>query len=80
MVREEFQGMGIASYLLKVLEKIALENNYTQFSATVLRENRAMIRVFKKRYPDLKLSVQTGGEFLIEMDLDGAGEIKNSTE
>ena len=78
VVREEFQGMGIASYLLKVLEQIALENNYTQFSATVLRENTAMIQVFKKRYPGLKLAVQTGGEVLIEMDLDGAPEIKNT--
>jgi GNAT superfamily N-acetyltransferase len=77
VVREEFQGMGIASYLLKVLEQIALENNYTQFSATVLRENTAMIQVFKKRYPGLKLAVQTGGEVVIEMDLDGAPEIKN---
>jgi acyl-CoA hydrolase/GNAT superfamily N-acetyltransferase len=77
VVREEFQGMGIASYLLKVLEQIALENNYTQFSATVLRENKAMIQVFKKRYPNLKLSAQTGGEVLIEMDLDGASGIKN---
>jgi GNAT superfamily N-acetyltransferase len=80
VVREEFQGMGIASYLLKVLEQIALENNYTQFSATVLRENTAMIQVFKKRYPSLKLSVQTGGEVLIEMDLDGAPEIKNPAD
>jgi acyl-CoA hydrolase/GNAT superfamily N-acetyltransferase len=74
VVREEYQGMGIASYLLKVLEKIALENNYIRFSATVLRENKAMIKVFKKRYPDLKIYKQNGGEVLIEMDLDGAIE------
>ena len=66
--------MGIASYLLGVLEKIAVENSYIQFSASVLRENKAMIRVFKKRYPDLKMSVQSGGEVLIEMDLADADQ------
>jgi GNAT superfamily N-acetyltransferase len=76
VVREEYQGMGIASYLLKVLEKIALENNYTQFSATVLRENKAMIHVFKKRYPNLRIPEQNGSDILIEMDLDGAPQKK----
>lgn len=69
VVREDYQGMGVASYLLAVLEKIAKENQYTHFSATVLRENAAMIKVFKKRYPNLKISSQNGGEILIIMDL-----------
>ena len=69
VVREEYQGLGIASYLLGVLEKIALENNYIQFSASVLRENKAMIQVFRKRYPNLRMAFQSGGEVLIEMDL-----------
>ena len=61
--------MGIASYLLAALEQIAKENNYTQFIASVLRENRAMIRVFKKRYPNLKITAQSGNEVFIEMNL-----------
>ena len=69
VVREDYQGMGIASYLLAVLEQIAKQNNYTRFQASVLRENSAMIRVFKKRYPDLKISAQSGNEVLIEMNL-----------
>jgi len=75
VVREDYQGMGIASYLLAALEQIARENNYTQFIASVLRENRAMIRVFKKRYPNLKISAQSGNEVFIEMDLSDS---KNS--
>jgi acyl-CoA hydrolase/GNAT superfamily N-acetyltransferase len=75
VVREDYQGMGIASYLLATLEQIARENNYTQFIASVLRENRAMIRVFKKRYPNLKISAQSGNEVFIEMDLSDS---KNS--
>ena len=69
VVREDYQSMGIASYLLAMLEQIAKENNYLYFQASVLRENRAMIQVFKKRYPDLKISAQSGNEVLIEMDL-----------
>ncbi len=80
VVREEYQGMGIASYLLGVLEKIALENNYTHFSASVLRENKAMIQVFRKRYPNLKMSFQSGGEVLIEMDLGDAAQFRKTPD
>jgi GNAT superfamily N-acetyltransferase len=75
VVREDYQSMGIASYLLAVLEQIAKENNYLRFQASVLRENRAMIQVFKKRYPNLKLSAQSGNEVLIEMDLSDSKEV-----
>ena len=80
VVREDFQGVGIASYLLAVLEKIGKENHYTHFSASVLRENRAMIQVFKKRYPNLKISTQAAGEVLIEMDLSDAREIEEPSD
>jgi acyl-CoA hydrolase/GNAT superfamily N-acetyltransferase len=76
VVREDFQGMGIASYLLAVLEKIAKENHYSHFSATVLRENKAMIQVFKKRYPNMKVSSQAPNEVLIEMNLSDARRIE----
>ena len=69
VVREDYQGMGIASYLLGELEHIAKENKYKRFLASVLRENSAMIQVFKKRYPNAKITAQSGNEILIEMDL-----------
>ena len=72
VVREDFQGNGVASYLLEILEKIAKENQYRSFSATVLRENAAMIRVFKKRYPNAKISVNGGSDLQIQMKFDGA--------
>ena len=79
VVREDYQGMGIASYLLAALEHIAQKNNYTKFLASVLRENSAMIRVFKKRYPNLKISSQSGNEVLIEMDLSDSKNDTSST-
>jgi acyl-CoA hydrolase/RimJ/RimL family protein N-acetyltransferase len=71
VVREDFQGLGIASYLLELLENIAKENHYRSFCATVLRENAAMIRVFKKRFPNANISVSSGSDLRILMDFDG---------
>ena len=51
VVREDYQNMGIASYLMRQLENIAKRNNYKEFEATVLNENMAMVRAFKKNYP-----------------------------
>ena len=71
VVREDFHNMGMASYLLCALEKIAIENGYQYFKATVLRENEAMIHVFKKRYPNAKIGTE-GGEISILMDFKDA--------
>jgi len=68
VVREDFQSLGIGSYLLEVLEKIAKENSFTSFSATVLRENAAMLKVFKKRYPRAKIEANGGSDLKVIMD------------
>ena len=68
VVREDFQGLGVASHLLVMLEKIAKENHYNGFCATVLRENSSMIRVFKKRFPNAKISSSGGSDLRIEMN------------
>ncbi len=70
LVKEDLHGLGIGSYLLEILEKIARENNYTKFIATVLAENRKMIRVFQKRYPDAKFIRSGSGEIEVEMPFD----------
>ena len=73
VVREDFHSMGIASYLLEILEKIAKENQYNGFCATVLRENKAMIHVFKNRFPNAKISSGGGSDLRIEMDFGASG-------
>ena len=70
VVREDFQGLGVGSYLLKEMERIAKLNDYTAFVATVLKENEAMIRVFQKRYPHCKIQNMSGGEVLIDMPFE----------
>jgi len=73
VVREDFQSMGIASYLIEILEKIARENQYNGFCATVLRENKAMVRVFKNRFPNARISSGGGSDLRIEMDFSQSG-------
>jgi acyl-CoA hydrolase/GNAT superfamily N-acetyltransferase len=68
VVREDHQGQGIASYLLERLEDIAKSNGFKSFSATVLRENTAMLSVFKKRYPNASINLAGGSEMLIHME------------
>jgi acyl-CoA hydrolase/GNAT superfamily N-acetyltransferase len=70
VVREDFQGMGTASFMLEMLEGIARENDYSGFSATVLKENAAMLHVFKKQYPHAKIEPSGGGEIEIIMDFE----------
>jgi len=74
LVKEELHGMGIASKLLEILETIAKKNGYKSFVATVLAENKKMIKVFRKRYPDAKLLRSGGGEVEIEMVFDGENQ------
>ena len=68
VVREDYQSMGIASYLIDQLESIAKENNYIGFKATVLKENESMLHVFKKKYPNAKMESSNGVEVEILMD------------
>jgi acyl-CoA hydrolase/GNAT superfamily N-acetyltransferase len=72
VVREDFQGQGIASYMLGMLEKIAKENGYRAFSATVLRENRAMLNVFRRRYPNARTGAYHGSDITLIMEFDDA--------
>jgi len=70
VVKEEYQNMGLGTYMLKMLEKIARENKYKAFTAAVLTENESMIRVFEKCYPNLKIKRVPGGDVEIFMPFD----------
>ncbi len=70
VVREDYQNRGIGSYLLKLIEKIARENHYIGFSASVLPENKAMQKIFHQHYPDAMVFNVNENEikFLINFD------------
>lgn len=69
VVREDFQGMGIATCLLKALEKIARNNGFKGFYAAVLPENGAMLHVFKKNYAGAVIK-ENQEEVEVWMDFD----------
>lgn len=76
IVREDFHGKGIATFMLGHLEKIARENHYRGFTATVMEENVPMIHVFKRHYPEAELSREGGGILSIKMDFSASsGEV-----
>ncbi len=70
LVKENLHGLGIGSFLLKTLESIARENHYTKFIATVLAENRKMLKVFQKRYPQARFVRSGSGEIEVEMPFE----------
>jgi ribosomal protein S18 acetylase RimI-like enzyme len=52
VVDERYQGRGIASFLLDILISFAQEQGIRGFTADVLADNKAMIRIYEKsRYP-----------------------------
>ncbi len=77
VVREDFQSMGVGSHLLALLEQIARENGYVGFVASVLRENTAMLRVFKKRFPNARIENTGGNDVLVTMDFADACQEQN---
>lgn len=64
VVRDDFQGQGIAAYLFRELEKVARINGFSGFFAAILPENTAMLNLCKKFYPNC--SIKRGAE---EIDL-----------
>ncbi len=80
VVREDFQGKGIATYLLEILERIAKENDYQRFTAAVLHNNKGMLKVFRKRYPEAQMTNSSSGEVTVVMEFDSLKEVdKEST-
>jgi GNAT superfamily N-acetyltransferase len=72
VVREDYQGKGLGSFLLELLEGIAKQNGFSAFTATVLRENSNMLKVFKKRYPNAKMTFSSGNEVQVHMSFADA--------
>lgn len=67
VVRDDYHGQGIAGHMLGYLEQIAIENNFAGFVATVMEDNKAMLNVFKKRYPHAEFLYYSTGEVFITM-------------
>ena len=72
MVEEDYQGLGIASRLLKHLVQIGRQQNVSRFEAIVLSGNQAMLRVFAGSGLPLQQQ-REGSEVQVTLFLDKAG-------
>ncbi|MEE4606861.1 MAG: GNAT family N-acetyltransferase, partial [Desulfobacteraceae bacterium] len=70
LVDEEFQGIGIASYLYGLLARQAKENGLKGFTAEVLFSNTAMVKVLKKGGFPIKSQLEDG-VYHLEISLEG---------
>ena len=71
IVEEDYHGLGIARRLLRHLGKIARERGITTFTAEVLYQNVAMLKVFKACGWPLESTTEDGA-VLIRLALDGS--------
>jgi acyl-CoA hydrolase/GNAT superfamily N-acetyltransferase len=60
VVDEEYQGMGVASYLYRLLVQHALQRGLTGFTADVLSSNKSMLKVFQKGDHSIQTKLQDG--------------------
>jgi acyl-CoA hydrolase/GNAT superfamily N-acetyltransferase len=69
VVDEEYQKMGIASFLYKMLIRLAKERGLKGFAAEVLASNRGMMKVFHKGDVPVKAHLE-GGVYHLEIPFD----------
>ena len=60
IVDEEYQGIGIATYLYKMLIRIAKDRGIQGFSADVLSTNKTMLKVFEKGGESVNAKLEYG--------------------
>ena len=60
VVDEQYQGLGIASYLYKMLIRCAKDRGIQGFTADILASNKAMMNVFEKGGETIKAKLEYG--------------------
>jgi acyl-CoA hydrolase/ribosomal protein S18 acetylase RimI-like enzyme len=74
VVDEEYQGLGIATYLLKRLVQLAKKQGIKAFTAEVLATNKGMMKVFEKSGLPIKAKMEYG-IYSLTMPLETAGAL-----
>lgn len=70
VVDEEYQGLGIATFLFKMLVRLAKERGLKGFTADVVASNKSMMRVFEHAGLPVKARL-AGGVYEITMPFEG---------
>ena len=65
VVDEDFQGLGLATYLFKMLIRLARERGVKGFTADVLTSNASMRKVFERGGLTVKATLESGAYHLV---------------
>ncbi|MFH1489103.1 MAG: GNAT family N-acetyltransferase, partial [Pseudomonadota bacterium] len=65
VVDEAYQGLGIGSYLLRMLVRLAKDKGLNGFTADVLASNKGMMKVFEKSGLSFKTQLESGAFHLM---------------
>ncbi len=79
IVDESYQGKGIASYLFDLLIRVAREEGIGGFSADVLADNKAMLKVYEKAPFPVK-AVLSGGVYKLSIPFSTVPDFKDKEE
>ena len=60
VVDENYQGLGIASFLFEMLIRVAREQGIVGFTADVIADNKAMLKVFEKAPFPIRAVMESG--------------------
>ena len=72
VVDENYQGRGIASFLFEMLIRVAREQGIEGFTADVIADNKAMLKVFEKAPFPIR-AVMESGIYNLTIPFDDAG-------
>jgi acyl-CoA hydrolase len=79
IVDEKYQGIGVASYLYKMLIRLAKDRGIQGFTADVLTSNKAMMKVFEKGGAMVKARLEHGiYRLTIPFEAEASAMEKNS--
>jgi GNAT superfamily N-acetyltransferase len=75
VVDERYQGLGIASYLYKMLIRCAKDRGIQGFTADILASNKAMMKVFEKGEEMIRAKLEYGVYHLeISFSVEGSSK------
>ena len=73
VVDEAYQGLGIATYLYRMLARLACQRGARGMTADVLATNQAMLKVFEKGNYPIRSRFEDGA-YALTISFDKAGE------
>ena len=77
VVDENYQGLGIASFLFDMLIRVAREQSIQWFTADVIADNKAMLKVFEKAPFPIR-AIMESGIYNLTIPFTDPGEISTS--